>query len=196
MRNPDRAREALARAERQSDEIDRTVWLAKAVDHAIKSHAVLVGGSAVNLHTGSYRPTDIDMCAYLDEADRRALRDLGFEQSHGDHFAYTFTEGERWLIEFPDSQVDGDVMTVELDVGETLNVISVESLVVDRLLQATDGTRVTFDEAVRLSYAVLEHADWDRIEIDIRQRSQIDPSLSLFETYERVIAAARRMLDS
>jgi len=35
--------------------------LAKAADRAIGGKAVLVGGAAVNLHTGSYRPTDVDL---------------------------------------------------------------------------------------------------------------------------------------
>lgn len=196
MRNPDKAKQALVRAEQQGDEIDRSLWLAKAADHAINALAVLVGGAAVNLHTRSYRPTDVDLCAYLYEGDRQGLRDLGFEHSQGDHFAFTFGDGERWLIEFPDSQVDGDLMFVLLDRDEMLAVISLESLVVDRMLQATDGTEVTFDEAVRLCYAVFEHADWSRVDVDVRERSQDKPSLKLLETYERVLARTRALLDS
>lgn len=78
MRQVDRAKKALSRAATESDEIRRSLWLARAADLAIKANAVLVGGAAVNLHTGSYRPTDIDMCAYLDHADRESLTNLGF----------------------------------------------------------------------------------------------------------------------
>lgn len=194
MRDEVGARRALDRASHADNEIDRTVWLASAADHAIKRRAVLVGGSAVNLHTGSYRPTDIDLCAYLDEADRRLLQSVGFEQIQGDHFSYTFEDGERWLVEFPDSQVDGEVMELVLDDGETLAVITLESLIVDRLLQATDGTGVTFDEAVRLCLAASEHARWWWVEADIGQRDQLEPGLELRKTYQRVKARTGALL--
>jgi len=196
LRNAQKATKALERAEQQTDEIDRSLWLAKAADHAIRGHAVLVGGAAVNLHTGSYRPTDVDMCAYLDEDDRQVLMNLGFEHIQGDHFAFTFGDGERWLIEFPDSQVDGEVMHVKLDDDETLEVISLESLIVDRSLQATDGTQVTFDEAVRLCVAIFEYPNWALVETDIMERDRLQPSLRLSDTYERIVAASRRLLDS
>lgn len=102
----------MMRADGSGGEIERSLWLALAADYAIKRRAVLVGGAAVNLHTGSYRPTAVDMCAYLDVADRESMRAVGFENLQGDHFAYTFGDGEHWLIGFPDSQVDGDVEEV------------------------------------------------------------------------------------
>ena len=193
MRDQERAKRALERAEQVSDEINRSVWLAKAADHAVQGRAVLVGGAAVNLHTGSYRPTDIDICAYLNEEDRRVLMDVGFEHLQGDHFAYTFGDGERWLIEFPDSQVDGDVSVIELDETEMLEVISLESLVVDRLLQATDGAQVTFDEAVRLCLAVVESADWDRVANDVARRDELEPGLRILTTYQRVMASVQQL---
>jgi hypothetical protein len=194
MRNVQRARRALEHAEQASDEIDRSVWLAKAADHAIEGKAVLVGGAAVNLHTGSYRPTDIDMCAYLNKEDRLMLKDLGFDHRHGDHFAYTFGDGETWLLEFPASQVDGDVTSIRLTSDEILQVISLESLIVDRVLQATDGTGVTFDEAVRLCVAVMESADWDRVKVDVLERGQLQPGLGLLETFESVLAFSQSLI--
>ena len=193
MRQPQKARAALERAEGEGDEIRRTLWLAKSADYAIKSRAVLVGGAAVNLYTRSYRPTDVDMCAHLDSADREALKDLGFDQLQGDHFAFEFEDGERWLVEFPSSQVDGDVSVVVLDDDDTLEVISLESLIVDRLLQATDRTEVTFLEAVRLCVAVFEHADWSRIEGDIERRDELKPSLQLKSTFTRVVSRTRTL---
>ena len=61
------ARRALNRADQATDEIDGSFWLATAANHAISRGAVLVGGAAVNLHTGVYKPTDVDLCACLDE---------------------------------------------------------------------------------------------------------------------------------
>ncbi len=93
MRDVEAAKRALDRAEQATDEIDRSVWLAKAADHAISRNAVLVGGAAVNLHTGVYKPTDIDLCAHLDEEDRIQLDGIGFKHLQGDHFLYTFRDG-------------------------------------------------------------------------------------------------------
>lgn len=71
-------------------------------------------------------------------------------QHPGRPFPHRFSDGEEWLVEFPDSQVDGEVVRIALDPGIELSVISPESLIVDRVLQATDGTCVTRDEAERL----------------------------------------------
>jgi hypothetical protein len=185
------ARRALERAEQANDEVDRTVWLAKAADHAISRDAVLVGGAAVNLHTAVYKPTDVDLCAYLDDDDRTELVGLGFQQLQGDHFLYTFRDGEKWPVEFPGSVVDGDVMNVSLGSEEVLTVISTESLVLDRIRQATDRTGVTFDEAVRLCRAVKDTADWALIERLINTEDRQAPLLRLRKTYERVLAKAR-----
>ena len=191
MRDIEAARRALERAEEANDEVDRTVWLAKAADHAISRDAVLVGGAAVNLHTGVYKPTDVDLCAYLDDDDRTELAHLGFKHLQGDHFLYTFRDGEKWPVEFPGSLVDGDVMNVALDSEEILTVISTESLVLDRIRQATDRTGVTFDEAVRLCRAVKETADWALVERQVNTEDRQAPSLRLRETYDRVLATAR-----
>jgi hypothetical protein len=191
VRNVDAARRALERAEEANDDVDRTVWLAKAADHAISRDAVLVGGAAVNLHTAVYKPTDVDLCAYLDDDDRTELARLGFQNLQGDHFLYTFRDGEKWPVEFPGSVVDGDVMNVSLDSDEILTVINTESLVLDRIRQATDRTGVTFDEAVRLCRAVKETANWALVERRINTEDREAPLLRLRETYERVLAKAK-----
>jgi hypothetical protein len=194
LKKVDRAKKALRRAAAESDEIRRSLWLARTADLAIKANAVLVGGAAVNLHTGSYRPTDIDMCAYLDRADRQSLTDLGFRHLQGDHFEYTFPDGERWLLEFPDSQVDGSVSVIDLGDSEILNVISLESLIIDRVLQATDGTAGTFDEAVRLCVAAFRRADWPEVQREIEKRDSAETLLELRQTYTRVLQRTRTLL--
>lgn len=196
MRDLARAREALSAAEQASAETERSVWLAKAADYAIVDHAVLVGGAAVNLHTQSYRPTDVDLCAYLDAGDREALIEIGFTQSHGDHFKYEMPDGEIWLLEFPDTRVDGTTMQVRLSPTDELTVITVESLVVDRIDQATDGSGTTFDEAVRLCLAVLGTADWPEVERQLGGRHILQPYTKIIPTYERVMEAVRRLAGS
>lgn len=191
MRDVIKAREALKKAAQAATDIERTVWLAKAADHAVADRAVLVGGAAVNIFTGLYRPTDVDLCAYLDDGDRRTLAEIGFTHSHGDHFAYQMPDGERWLLEFPDTRVDGTVMQVRLATDEELTVISLESLVVDRIDQATDRTETTFEEAVRLCVAVLDTADWSEVERQMSQRHEIEPYTGIIATYERVMERVR-----
>jgi hypothetical protein len=194
VRNPERAKHALERAELANDEIERSLWLVKAADHGIAGSATLVGGAAVNLHTGSYVPTDVDICAYLDEADRASLRALGFRHIQGDHFEFTFPDGETWPIEFPDSRLDGTVMSIRLDPEETLDVISLESLIVDRLLQATDGNRVTFDEAVRLVAATITRADWDTVEEDVNRRETAGLISGLTKVKQDVLERVRQLM--
>lgn len=194
MRRPDRALAAVGRAQLETDSIRRSLWLAMAADYSIKDSAVLVGGAAVNLHTGSYRPTDIDMCARLDEKDRQALVDGGFRNTQGDHFAFEFDDGEVWLLEFPASSVDGDVSSIRLSREDTLYVIRLESLVVDRVLQATDGTTVTFEEAVRLVVAVFDDLDWDWVSEETGRRSALEPGLGLDDAYSLIVAEARSLL--
>lgn len=190
----DKALAALDRAQAEPNGVRRSLWLAKTADYAIKDRAVLVGGAAVNLHTGSYRPTDIDMCAYLDESDRRALVQLGFSHAQDDHFSFEFADGEVWLLEFPATRVDGDVSSVSLSAHDKLDLIRLESLVVDRFLQATDGTGVTFDEALRLVVAVYDDVDWEWIDGEVQRRSELEPGLGLNDTYLRVTGQARELL--
>lgn len=191
MRQPDKARAALARAEQETEDFDRSIWLAKAADYAVNDRAVLVGGTAVNLHTRLHNPTDVDMCAYLDRTDRQALQEIGFDNTQGGHFRYVFGDGRVMLLEFPGTRVDGGVMQVALDDDEPLLVIDWESLVVDRIEQATDGTQITFDEAVRYCYAVAGEVDWSRVETEIARRDHPNPLLKLAQTYERVLDEVR-----
>lgn len=196
MRQINKARSALEAAQSAGKSaILRSLWLAKAADYGIKGRAVLVGGAAVNLHTGSYRPTDIDMCALLDASDRQTLVELGFTNSQGDHFEYRFPDGELWLLEFPDSQVDGDIEMIELSPEDQLAVIRRESLIVDRLLQATDGTKITFQEAVRLCAVVYSSANWAWVEGEIGSRDSLQPGLKLAATLARVMEEVRVHLE-
>ena len=136
---------------------------------------ILVGGAAVDLHTGGYNPTDIDLVGALSADDRQTLVDAGFQRVGSRHFRWMFPDGSQELVEFPDSVLDGDVVEIELTDGVTVNVISMESLVVDRLEQATDRTLVTFEEAVRLVAAVATDVDWNVVTDNIRARPLRQP---------------------
>ena len=147
----------------------------------------------MNLHTGSYRPTDVDMCAFLDQKDWEALEELGFRHLQGDHFEYTFADGERWLLEFPDRVVDGQTSWIALDDQEFLEVIRLESLIVDRVGQATDKTSTTFDEAVRLCVAVFEKTDWAWVDREIKRRDRNEPALGFGDVYAQVISRTKAL---
>ena len=43
-------------------------------------------------------------------------------------------------------------------------MISLNDLMMDRLLQATGGEQITFEEAVRLAVAAYDRVDWSEIE--------------------------------
>jgi hypothetical protein len=196
LRQTEKARSALDKAQSHGENaILRSLWLAKAADYGIKGRAVLVGGAAVNLHTGSYRPTDVDMCAFIDDSDRQALVELGFTNSQGDHFEYLFDDGELWLLEFPDSQVDGDTSLINLSADDQLTVIRRESLIVDRLLQATDGSKITFEEAVRLCVVVYRTTNWSWVDAEIERRDSLEPGLHLADAYDRVMQEVRSRLE-
>lgn len=135
------------------------------------------------------------MCALLDASDRQALVELGFTNSQGDHFEYQFADGELWLLEFPDSQVDGDIDLIALSSDDQLAVIRQESLIVDRLLQATDGNEITFQEAVRLCAVVYSSTNWSWVESEIGRRDSLEPRLRLAATFARVIEEVRTRLE-
>lgn len=162
----------LEAAEREHDPMVRRLWLVAAVQAIVPRPIFLVGGSAVDLHTGGYRPTDIDLVGAVGAADRAALIDVGFLESGGRHLKWMFSDGSTELIEFPESQLDGTFERIALSEDIAINVITVESLIVDRIHQATDGTSVTFDEAVRLVIAVGDRADWAAIASDLASRPE------------------------
>jgi hypothetical protein len=123
------------------------------------------------------------------------LVEIGFTNTQGDHFEYRFPDGEVWLLEFPDSQVDGDIEMIDLSPEDQLAVIRQESLVVDRLLQATDGTKITFQEAVRLCAVVYASTNWPWVESEIGKRDSLEPGLQLAVTFARVMEEVRAYLE-
>ena len=57
-------------------------------------------------------------------------------------------------------------------------VISATDLMMDRLVQATDGTKATHDEALQLAIAAHERIAWNRIHIRARRIARSDPLLA------------------
>lgn len=144
---------------------ERKLLTAAAFGEAALDGAVLVGGTAVELHTGAYRPTDIDLVGYLKPDSDAILGELGFERE-GRHWLFTFADGETLAIEVPGDHLDEYALEapllIDLAPGR-LAVISLNDLMMDRLLQATGGEPVTMDEAVRLATAGYERIDWENL---------------------------------
>ena len=185
-----RAAYALAQAEAAVDQNARTLWLVAVVDSLIGAPAVLVGGAAVNMYTGVYIPTDVDLIAYLSDDDRASLVAAGFKWGGTGHraFVFEFNDGQVYVVEFPTGPLDGDIQKVRLESGFEVNVITLEDLVVDRLVQATDETLVTFEEAVRLVVATFEDVRWQRVRSEIEARAAELGNLEAVA--ERVLTAA------
>jgi hypothetical protein len=142
---------------------ERKLLTAAAFSEAALENAVLVGGTAVELHTGSYRPTDIDLVGYTRSGSDATLVELGFARN-GRHWLFTFNDGETIAIEVPGDRLDDYALEtprpIDLALGR-LAVIGLNDLMMDRLLQATGGELVTMEEAVRLAVAAYERIDWE-----------------------------------
>jgi hypothetical protein len=156
---------------------------------------VLIGGAAHNLYTGDYRPTDIDLAAPdVGRAEFELLGAAGFLDRGPGHRHIELRLGEPEfpdLIEFP-TDLDGIESTDTIASTDVVSVevISLPDLIVDRLIQATDGTSLTFDDAVALLVATYGDIDWQMVAQLVEHRS-LDPMLSELPTVlQRVRAAA------
>jgi len=188
-----------AAAESRSDDPARPLLIAAAIAAVTGRQVVLVGGSAVNLHTGSYRPTHIDLVVHLTPADHQALEDLALTRE-GRHYHYD-TPGGPILIEFPGDQLHPLLTTppelIEVAPGVIARAVALDDLMIDRALQATDGTPVTFDEALRLAVAAYRRINWDDLTRRATAAGQGPPARAiemLPDTLERIRRSAVRQL--
>lgn len=160
--------ELLALARRAPpDGADRILLAAAAFDAVVRAPLVLVGGAAQMIHTGVERATDIDMVGPLDSRDKAALAGEGFVRN-GRYWVWGSGDHEI-AIEVPDSTLFGEDPPEGVDVeGHVVLVISVNDLMLDRLVQATDGSVVTWEEALTLAVAARDRIDWTLIETRCR----------------------------
>lgn len=148
--------------------MERHLFVVAAVESILDRSVVLVGGAAVNVVTGTYYPTDLDLVAAVNAEDRRMLVAGGFEWAGVGHrhLSTTMPDGEVILVEFSDSELDAvfPPERIEIEPGISVSIISLNDLVMDRLKQATDGTLVTLDAAIDLAAAAYASIDWDWLE--------------------------------
>ena len=171
-----RAADLLARAfEAPPSSIERILLAAAAFDTATQMPLVLVGGAAQVIHTGCERLTDIDMVGPITSDDEAALARAGFVRE-GRHWVYGPIDLEI-AVEVPGDTLFGEEVPEMLDVGGVVvRVISVNDLMMDRLVQATDGTLVTWEEALSLAIAARDRIDWR----SIRTRCVAEQARDLF----------------
>jgi hypothetical protein len=181
----------LESADAEPNALIRRLWLVAAIEEIVGRPMTLVGGAAVDWHTGAYLPTDVDIVGSVDDASRTALTAAGFVRN-GRHFRWVYPDETFDDVEFPESTLDGDFELIELSDEVSVAVITLSSLIVDRVHQATDGSAVTFDEAVRLVVATAEEADWAQIAIVLTSRSDSD-FLGLSPTARGVLEAAEQV---
>ncbi len=182
-------RAALLRADAESDRTLRRLWLVAAIGAIVSRPVFLVGGAAVDLHTGRYKPTDVDIVGVVTAADRRALVDAGFVETGGRHLRWDYPDGTSEWVEFPGSTLEGSFERIQLSDTVTMNVIALESLMVDRIVQATDGTDVTFGEALRLIVATADRVDWSGVAIEISARPETPYLGSMDKARELLVAS-------
>lgn len=160
----------------EPDSAERILYAAAAFNTLTSSRLVLVGGAAQVTHTGVGRLTDIDVVGVLREEDVTAITEAGFERV-GRHWVYEDARGSI-AVEIPDSTLAGELAPEMVDVeGVMVRVISLEDLMMDRLMQATDGTDATWNEAALLAEAAHHRIDWEAIERRCRALAEAEPFL-------------------
>ena len=123
---------------------------------------ILVGGGAQVIYTQQPRPTDVDLVGRITPYDLQALADAGFKR-HGRHWLHAWKQDEMF-VEVPATALIGEDPPRVVDVGgHPLQIISVEDLMMDRLVQATDRTDTTWDEVIELAEATYKRVNWDTI---------------------------------
>ena len=174
------------------DSAERVLLAAAAFDTAVRAPLVLVGGAAQMIHTGRPRLTDIDMVGPVDSRDEAALSQSGFVRD-GRHWVCGVGTGEV-AIEVPSETLFGvdppELVEVE---GVIVRIISINDLMMDRLVQATDGTPATWEEALALAIAAQDHIDWSLVEARCRAAREEDLFLRNLPTVlDRIIRGLRR----
>ena len=149
---------ALAHGTRP-DSAERVLLSAAAFGLAVRAPLVLVGGAAQMVHSGYERFTDVDMVGPIDARDKAALDRLGFVRD-GRHWV-SGSGDDQIAIEVPSERLYGEEAPELVEVeGVFVQLISVNDLMMDRLIQATDGTIVTWEEALALAIGAGDRIDW------------------------------------
>ncbi len=184
----DRLRAALLEAAAIGDPLPRGLEAAAVVSEAVADLGVrltVYGGLAVSLYTaGAYVSGDVDaaLATYVPGVCER-LRNLGLEKVHRH---WRLAGSDRLVIEFPSDTLDPGWGTnlIELDSGRTVEVVTLEDIILDRIEGALSagGTFDLYRQALLLS------ASPAFSESELRARAQRRRVELEYETWGKVTA--------
>ena len=158
---------------------DWALYYAAAFDAVVEHPQILVGDAQV-VRTEQHRPADIDI-------GRIAPRDMECR-----HRVYARNLMEGVDVEVPDAVLVGQDPPEIVDVaGHRLRVISLDDLMMDRLVQATDRTPATWDEVIELGEATFDRVNWDKVRT--RVVVQFDPPTCGFTLQTGPLPATGRL---
>ncbi len=180
-----------AALEAPADSAECILYAAAAFDALTSDSMVLVGGGAQVTHTGVGRLTDIDLVGVVTPEDHERLARHGFRRE-GRHWVME-SAGRSIAVEVPSDALLGEEEPEATDIGVAIvRVISVNDLMMDRLVQATDGTEVTWDEALALAIAAFDRIDWEKLSDRADAVASADPFLgNITELLNRLLESAQ-----
>ncbi|SDE51508.1 hypothetical protein [Sporomusa acidovorans] len=160
----ERLREKLLNCKVIKDALQKQMMVAGIISEAFKQHKltpVVVGGLAVEFYTlSSYLTQDIDMVIPGDAYASEIMPVLGFRKCNN---AWVFEQDPTIIVDFPPSPLGGSwdkVLPVELESGEIVYMISVEDIIIDRVL----AVKYWGDPEEWAQYMMAAHyddIDWD-----------------------------------
>ena len=192
------ARELLRNAERARPGLRQNLLLAAALSEVVTPPPVVVGGTAEEFWGGhQYHETDLDLVGDLNPEGRKALVTLGFER-HGREWT---RPGTPFVVEFPDTQIDGDdrLITVRQIGGGSVRIIGLDDLYVDRLKQATMNAPeedTHFHSALAVAASRYVDIDWTYVARRIATTMRAEPRVgqAMRRVNRRIRARARLAL--
>ncbi len=193
-----RARDLLRKAEGAKPGLRQNLLLAAALSEVIAPAPVVVGGTAEEFWGGhEYHETDLDLVGHLTSEDRVTLQALGFER-HGREW---IRPGTPFVIEFPDTRIDGDeqrIRTTRVG-GGSVRIIGLDDLYVDRLKQATTNESqedVHFQSALAVAASRYDDINWAYVSSRIAATRRNEPLVgqAMRRGNSRIRSRARRAL--
>lgn len=176
----------------------QNLLLAAALGEIIKPPPVVVGGTAEEFWGGhEYHETDLDLVGHLTPEHRANLKALGFEQRGREWVR----EGTPFVIEFPDTRLDGDDKRIETRRvgGGSVRIIGLDDLYIDRLKQATaDQTQedIHFHSALAVAASRYDDINWRYVTTRIAATLKSEPHVgkAMQRVNSRIRSRARRAL--
>ena len=120
----------------------------------------------------------------------------------GRYWIYAWKQIEGVDFEVPSAVLDGRDHPEIVDVGgHPLRFISLDDLMMDRLVQATDRTPTTWDEVIELGEATFDRVNWDKIRARCMVKRKEDIGLHilplvLVEVLDELAALHREIKDT